>query len=51
MIIYMTDNGPEGAGEFGKLSNPSVNTWLKERFSGNVEDIGDNSGVPTNRSL
>lgn len=40
LIIYMTDNGPEGAGEFGKLSNPSVNAWLKERFSQEVEDIG-----------
>jgi arylsulfatase A-like enzyme len=40
LIIYMTDNGPEGAGEFGKLSNPSVNAWLKARFSSNVEDIG-----------
>ena len=40
LIIYMTDNGPEGAGDFGRLSNPAINAWQKNRWSQEIDDIG-----------
>ena len=40
LIIYMTDNGPEGTDAFGELGNPALSSWMEEHFSQNIEDVG-----------
>lgn len=29
LIIYMTDNGPEGTDAFGELGNPALSGWME----------------------
>ena len=40
LIIYMSDNGPEGSGLHGPLSNPKALNWITGNFSNKIEDIG-----------
>lgn len=40
LIIYMTDNGPEGTDAFGELGNPALSSWMEKHFSQNFEDVG-----------
>jgi arylsulfatase len=40
LIIYMSDNGPEGADVDGELSDPMATRWVQRNFSQRVEDIG-----------
>ena len=41
LIIYMTDNGPEGTDAFGELGNPALSGWMKKHFSQDFEDVGN----------
>ena len=40
LIIYMSDNGPEGMGTTGAISSQAANNWVNGNFSQKVEDIG-----------
>ena len=40
LVIYMSDNGPEGTDVRGELSNAQATKWLAENFSQAFEDIG-----------
>ncbi|MEP1595315.1 MAG: sulfatase-like hydrolase/transferase, partial [Halieaceae bacterium] len=40
LIIYMTDNGPEGTDAFGELGNPALSSWMEEHFSQDFDDVG-----------
>ena len=40
LIIYLTDNGPEGADPFGRLGNKLWTDWVEKNYSTKVEDIG-----------
>jgi len=40
LIIYLSDNGPEGFDEDGTLSNPAANEWVRANFSQDFADIG-----------
>ena len=40
LIIYMSDNGPEGLDERGELSNPMATKWIRSNFSQEFNDIG-----------
>ncbi|MGI9370793.1 MAG: arylsulfatase [Ruegeria sp.] len=40
LIIYMTDNGPEGTDFRGKLSNPLLNKWVLANFDQSLDAIG-----------
>lgn len=40
LIIYMSDNGPEGLDVDGELSNPATNAWMEANFSEAFDDIG-----------
>jgi len=40
LIIYLTDNGPEGTDLRGQLSNPLLKKWVDANFSGKLEDVG-----------
>ncbi|MBB6463275.1 sulfatase-like hydrolase/transferase [Flammeovirga kamogawensis] len=41
LIIYLTDNGPEGTDLRGKLSNPLLNKWVNQNFDGTTEHVGE----------
>jgi len=40
LIIYMTDNGPEGTDAFGPLGNPVLVEWMKANYSLDPADVG-----------
>jgi arylsulfatase A-like enzyme len=40
LIIYTTDNGPEGSDCRGKLSSPAFTKWVRATFSQDFDDIG-----------
>jgi arylsulfatase A-like enzyme len=40
LIIYTSDNGPEGSGLRGKLSSPTFTRWVRATFSQEIDDIG-----------
>ena len=40
LIIYMSDNGPEGFDGDGVLSSKALNQWIDANFSSAQEDIG-----------
>ena len=40
LIIYMSDNGPEGMDIQGELSNPSFADWVRSSFSQEISHIG-----------
>ncbi|MEP0201075.1 MAG: arylsulfatase [Halioglobus sp.] len=40
LIIYMTDNGPEGTDAFGELGNPALSGWMEKHFSQDIADVG-----------
>ena len=41
LIIYMSDNGPEGLDVQGPLSDPNATRWIENTFSQNIADIGN----------
>jgi len=40
LIIYTTDNGPEGTGPRGDLSSPAFFQWVRTAYSQEFDDIG-----------
>lgn len=40
LIIYTTDNGPEGTGLRGELSSPAFSKWVRSAYSQKIDDIG-----------
>ena len=40
LVIYLTDNGPEGADAFGTLGNKTWTDWIEANYSMALEDIG-----------
>jgi arylsulfatase len=40
LIIYTTDNGPEGSGLRGELSSPAFSKWVRSAYSQEIDDIG-----------
>ncbi len=40
LIVYMSDNGPEGLDQRGELSNPMATKWMRSNFSQEIEHIG-----------
>jgi arylsulfatase A-like enzyme len=40
LVIYMSDNGPEGMSDRGEISNPQFTQWTKQSFSQDEADIG-----------
>ena len=40
LIIYLSDNGPEGMDDEGPAANPDLSRWVNENFSQNPADIG-----------
>jgi arylsulfatase len=40
LVIYTSDNGPEGSGLRGKLSSPAFTRWVGANFSQEFDDIG-----------
>ncbi len=40
LIIYLTDNGPEGTDFRGKLSNPLLSKWVEANFDQSLKAIG-----------
>ena len=40
LIIYTTDNGPEGSDFQGALSSPAFTQWVRNSFSQDFDDIG-----------
>ena len=40
LIIYTTDNGPEGSDFSGELSSPAFTQWVNASFSQEYDDIG-----------
>ena len=40
LVIYLTDNGPEGADAFGPLGNKTWTDWIEANYSMALEDIG-----------
>ena len=40
LIIYMSDNGPEGLDVQGELNNPQATNWIRKNFSQEFDDIG-----------
>jgi arylsulfatase len=40
LIIYTSDNGPEGSGLRGELSSPTFTQWVRSTFSQEIDDIG-----------
>jgi arylsulfatase len=40
LVVYMSDNGPEGLDMRGELSNKAANEWMESNFSQKFEDIG-----------
>jgi arylsulfatase len=40
LVIYTSDNGPEGSGLRGELSSPSFTRWVRATFSQEFDDIG-----------
>ena len=40
LIIYTTDNGPEGTGYRGPLTNAAFINWLRSAYSQEFDDIG-----------
>jgi arylsulfatase A-like enzyme len=40
LIIYLTDNGPEGTDLRGTLGNPLLLKWVKANYSEKFEDVG-----------
>jgi arylsulfatase len=40
LLVYLSDNGPEGFDVDGELSNPAANRWVESNFSQDPADIG-----------
>jgi len=40
LIIYLSDNGPEGLDIDGELSHPAMTAWVEANFSQALDDIG-----------
>ena len=40
LIVYMSDNGPEGLDDRGELSDPKATEWIKKNFSQDFDHIG-----------
>lgn len=40
LIVYMSDNGPEGLDEQGELSDPMATAWVRKNFSQDFDHIG-----------
>lgn len=40
LVIYLSDNGPEGMDDEGAAVNPALTQWVKANFSQNPADIG-----------
>ena len=40
LVIYMSDNGPEGLSDHGELSSPEFAKWIEQSFSQDDADIG-----------
>jgi len=40
LIIYTTDNGPEGTALRGELTNPAFAKWARSAYSQEIDDIG-----------
>ncbi|QZT38824.1 sulfatase-like hydrolase/transferase [Halosquirtibacter xylanolyticus] len=40
LIVYITDNGPEGTDLRGVLSNPLMKAWVEKNYSSNLDDVG-----------
>ncbi|MEX1322901.1 MAG: sulfatase-like hydrolase/transferase [Synechococcaceae cyanobacterium] len=40
LVIYLSDNGPEGMDDEGAAANPALVKWVKENFSQKPADIG-----------
>ena len=40
LIIYTSDNGPEGTGLRGELTNPAFAQWVRSAYSQEIDDIG-----------
>ena len=40
LIVYQSDNGPEGLDERGELSNPMSTEWIRSNFSQEFDHIG-----------
>jgi arylsulfatase len=40
LVIYTSDNGPEGSGLRGELSSPAFTRWVRANFSQEFDDIG-----------
>ncbi len=40
LIIYLSDNGPEGMDDDGPGANPALSRWVRENFSQDPADLG-----------
>ncbi len=45
LIIYLTDNGPEGTDFRGKLSNPLLNKWVEANYDQSLGAVGSASAL------
>jgi arylsulfatase A-like enzyme len=43
LVIYMTDNGPEGTDLRGSTSNPLLKEWVNKNYSSSLEDVGESN--------
>ncbi len=41
LIVYLSDNGPEGTDERGPVSSSAATEWIQQNFSQKLEDIGN----------
>jgi arylsulfatase A-like enzyme len=40
LIIYMSDNGPEGSSDIGQLGNPDTSGIIQKKFSQDFDEVG-----------
>jgi len=40
LVVYMTDNGPEGTDAYGVLGNSGLQTWMEANFSSDLAVLG-----------
>lgn len=45
LVIYLTDNGPEGTDFRGKLSNPLLSKWVEANYDQSLEAIGSEQAL------